>query len=183
MGLTERMIGIMSFCKNCGSEFTNGIICRVCSSTYSNNRVVDKKKFSEQDTTPLKNIIKLYSKKNKMVEKFQPVGTYARLIVEKGGTTGREFPVNREISVIGRWDPNINSHPEIDLSDEDLDANVSRQHGKIIFEDNNFFIIDTDSRNGIYLNREIKLNKNEKYILKDGDELIIGQIFFRFEIS
>ena len=106
-----------------------------------------------------------------------------RLIIERGGTEGREFPISKEISNIGRWDPNLKSHPEVDLSDEDIKAKVSRIHSRIVLKKEGFYIEDMGSRNGTYLNREYKLVKNVEYSLKDNDEVIIGHIFLRFKLN
>jgi len=106
----------------------------------------------------------------------------ARLVVIKGGTPGREFPIDYNVCNIGRWDPNLQSHPEIDLSDEDIDAKVSRVHARINLRAEGYYIEDMGSRNGTFLNREFRLIQGVEYSLKPGDEIIIGHIFFRFTL-
>ncbi|MFN8575877.1 MAG: FHA domain-containing protein [Candidatus Sericytochromatia bacterium] len=69
-----------------------------------------------------------------------------RLVVSKGGTENREFPLNKEVCYIGRWDPSLNSYPDVDLSDEDIDAKVSRVHAKIIKKPEGLYIEDMGSR-------------------------------------
>jgi pSer/pThr/pTyr-binding forkhead associated (FHA) protein len=115
------------------------------------------------------------------MSQFDKVPNFARLVVTKGGTQGREFPVNKDICNIGRWDPSLKSHPEIDLSDEDIDAKVSRLHARIVKKPEGYYIEDVGSRNGTFLNREFRLVQGIEYSLKNNDEVIIGHVFFRFE--
>lgn len=107
----------------------------------------------------------------------------AKLLVDKGGTVGREFPIRNEVCNIGRWDPKLDSHPDVDLSDEDLDSKVSRIHARILTKKEGFYIQDMGSTNGTYLNREFRLVEGIEYALKNRDEIIIGHIFLRFIIN
>ncbi|MEK7434461.1 MAG: FHA domain-containing protein [Cyanobacteriota bacterium] len=152
----------MKFCLNCG-KFLNieNTVCSVCEN------------------------INLNSINNEEIEKLNTKkGDYiiAKLVLKKGGTEGREFPIYSDIANIGRWDPYLDSHPEVDLSDEDIDAKVSRKHARIIKKDDGFYIEDFSSRNGTFLNREFRLVKDNHYQIKDQDEVIIGNIFFKFQI-
>ncbi len=80
----------------------------------------------------------------------------------------RRFNIGRKIA----------DYDEIDLSiDESI---VSRNHAAIIQENNQFFLIDTESKNGTYLNGN-KLNVNKKYSLKDNDIVEFSKIKYRFE--
>ena len=51
-----------------------------------------------------------------------------------------------------------------------MNALVSSHHAKIIFRDNDYYILDSSSVNGIYVNGIIC----RKSILKSGDTIVIG---------
>ena len=104
----------------------------------------------------------------------------ARLLMVRGGTEGREFPITQDEALIGRWDPECGSYPQVDLSDEDTEAKISRKHARILRRDGNFQIEDLGSRNGTYLNRVTRLVPNQPHPLKDGDEIILGKLFLKF---
>lgn len=106
----------------------------------------------------------------------------AKLVLIKGGVEGKEFPIEGEISNLGRWDPDSGAFPDIDLSNDDIDSKISRKHAKIISKNGQFFIEDFGSLNGSYLNRGERLVPGEPVPLKDGDEVILGKTFFKFHI-
>jgi len=103
-----------------------------------------------------------------------------RLVIIKGGTIGREFPLLLKTVNIGRWDPALGSIPEIDLSDEDLDARISRFHATISKKGNVYLIRDSGSRNGTILNNEFTLTPGIDYPLKKDDQISIGNLIFHF---
>lgn len=153
----------MNFCPDCGKVLNtqaNGK-CSNCIEVISNN---------------------LSTEEIEILSKQKSETPIAKLVVKKGGTEGREFPIYCNITNIGRWDPSRDSYPEIDLSDEDIDAKVSRKHARIIKKEEGFYIDDISSKNRTFLNREFKLVKGVQYPLKNNDEIIIGNIFFKFEI-
>jgi|GEM_PF-596783 len=95
------------------------------------------------------------------------------------GANGKEFKsidlLTREVS-IGRLDPISQIYPDIDLTAIDEDLVVSRRHAKIIqSEDGSYYIIDCESCNGTFLNRE-KLIPNRSYALKNNDEIFFARI-------
>ena len=53
---------------------------------------------------------------------------HATLVIERGGTTGTEFPLINDDSTIGRWDADNGIFPDVDLDTHDDDAKVSRRH-------------------------------------------------------
>lgn len=110
-------------------------------------------------------------------------GGSARLLVVRGGTDGREFPITEDEALIGRWDPECGSYPQVDLSDEDTEAKISRKHARILRQNGEYFLEDLGSRNGTYLNRVLKLTPHHPEPLKDGDEIIIGKLFFKFSCA
>jgi predicted component of type VI protein secretion system len=72
--------------------------------------------------------------------------------------------------------------PKIDLTDDDINSKISRNHSKISFENEGYFIEDLGSLNGTFINQGNRLVQGQKAPLNHGDELIMGKLFFRFEV-
>ncbi len=89
---------------------------------------------------------------------------------------GRKHPIDGDKRFnIGR---KTTDNDVIDLSmDEPI---ISRKHAVIILDNNKFFLCDTDSKNGTYINGN-KLEPNKKYLLKNNDILEFSKIKYRFE--
>ena len=95
------------------------------------------------------------------------VGRMARLVVESGPDTGREFPLG-DVAVIGRL-PTV----QVALSD----MNTSREHTRVLHQGNDWFLVDLGSRNGTLVNgKNIKRHK-----LAQGDRVGVGKTVMRFE--
>lgn len=105
-----------------------------------------------------------------------------KLVILRGGTQGKEFSLDAAITSIGRWDPDGGAFPEIDLTNDDVEAKISRKHSRITYQDNKFMLEDMGSLNGSYINRGPRLVPGESQEIKHGDEVIMGKTFFRFEI-
>lgn len=106
----------------------------------------------------------------------------AKLVILRGGTQGKEFNLDMDVTSIGRWDPDGGAFPEIDLTNDDVEAKISRKHSRILFQDNRFMLEDMGSLNGTYINRGPRLVPGEPQEIKDGDEVIMGKTFFKFEV-
>jgi pSer/pThr/pTyr-binding forkhead associated (FHA) protein len=99
--------------------------------------------------------------------------------------TGRLFSTNTESSfslpakaeiILGRRDPERGIYPDVDLSDQGTVSNsVSRQHARLLIQENQIFVEDLKSTNSTYLNRQ-KLQSGQRYPLNDGDELRLGGV-------
>lgn len=61
-------------------------------------------------------------------------------------------------------------------------SSVSRIHCKIVKEEDAYFIIDLNSKNGTYLDGE-RLVSNEKYRLNDGSDIAISNCDYTFEME
>ena len=109
-------------------------------------------------------------------------GQTAKLTVMRGGTIGKEFPLQAGDNLIGRWDPDSGSFPEVDLETDDTEARISRKHALIKFGDT-ITIEDIGSLNGTFVNRGQRLEPGSPATLKDGDEIIIGKTFFKVAIA
>lgn len=92
---------------------------------------------------------------------------HAVLVIKKGPDAGMSFTIERDTIVIGR-------HPGSDIFLDDI--TVSRRHAEISRKGNDFYLTDTGSLNGTYLNRE----RVESTILKNGDEIQIGKFRLLF---
>lgn len=94
------------------------------------------------------------------------------IVTEIGKGEEKVFPVGREAR-IGRL-----TECDVHLSE----AGVSREHAKIIQEDNQFYLIDLESGNGTLLNG-LSLKAHEKTILKNNDRITINNYHLRFFLT
>ena len=95
-------------------------------------------------------------------------------------SNGKEFSIQDGNNLIGRWDPQDKSFPEIDLEEDDVDAKVSRRHCVIEKTGDKAILEDIGSLNGTFVNA-VKVEQGQKAELQSGDEVIIGKIKLRFE--
>ena len=104
------------------------------------------------------------------------------LIIERGDAPGTEFKLVNDESTIGRWDADNGVFPDVDLDAFDSDAKVSRRHARIRRVAGGYYIEDLGSTNGTYVNRGRRLLPGNTEVLNDGDEVIVGKTFLRFQI-
>ncbi|MEZ5425728.1 MAG: FHA domain-containing protein [Pyrinomonadaceae bacterium] len=110
-------------------------------------------------------------------------GGHAVLIIERGEAVGTEFTLATDESYIGRWDADNGIFPDVDLDAYDNEAKVSRRHARIIHLNEKYLIEDLGSTNGTYINRGKRLIPGNSHLLNDGDEIIVGKTFLRFNIT
>jgi len=108
---------------------------------------------------------------------------HATLVIERGDSPGTEFQLLNDESTIGRWDADNGIFPDVDLDAHDADAKVSRRHARIVRNNGSYFVEDLGSTNGTYVNRGRRLLPGNAQLLSDGDELIVGKTFLRFQIT
>ena len=108
---------------------------------------------------------------------------HATLLIERGSAASTEFPLTADESNIGRWDADNGVFPDIDLDAYDPDSKVSRKHARIIRRDDAYFIEDLGSTNGTFVNRGRRLLPGTPQVLNEGDEIIVGKTFLRFQIN
>ena len=106
----------------------------------------------------------------------------AKLLITRGGTVGKEFPLQEGDNLIGRWDPDSGAFPEVDLETDDPEARISRKHA-LVRVSGRITIEDIGSLNGTFVNRNRRLEPGAPVELHDGDEVIIGKTFFRLSLS
>lgn len=107
---------------------------------------------------------------------------HAKLVIERGRSAGKQFPLSDDESQIGRWDADGGIFPDVDLDADDPEAKVSRRHARIMRHDNQYFVEDLGSTNGTFINRGRRLLPGDRQPLRDGDEIIVGKTFLRFHI-
>ena len=107
----------------------------------------------------------------------------AKLSVVRGGRKGQEFPLEDGNNLIGRWDPETGSFPEVDLDADDPEAKISRKHALIRIEGDKITIEDIGSLNGTYVNRQPRLSPGSPAEIKSGDEVIIGKTFLKLVVE
>ena len=104
-----------------------------------------------------------------------------KLVVTKGIAKGKEFSLEPGDNLIGRWDPDAGSFPEIDLEECDPDAKISRKHAVVRLDGEKLTIEDIGSLNGTFVNRSPRLEPHAPVELKLDDELVLGKTFLKVE--
>lgn len=107
---------------------------------------------------------------------------HARLVIERGKSVGKQFMLNSPESNIGRWDADGGIFPDVDLDGDDPEAKVSRRHARITLTDGKYLLEDLGSTNGTFINRGKRLSPGTRQTLNDGDEIIVGKTFLRFNV-
>jgi len=108
---------------------------------------------------------------------------HATLVIERGSSAGKQFPLSGQEANIGRWDADGGVFPDVDLDSDDPEAKVSRRHARISLHDGQYAIEDLGSTNGTFVNRGHRLAPGDHQALKDGDEIIVGKTFLRFRVA
>ena len=107
----------------------------------------------------------------------------AKFVVVRGGRKNQEFPLEDGNNLIGRWDPETGSFPEVDLDADDPEAKISRKHALCRIENGKITVEDIGSLNGTYVNRGQRLQPGTPADIKNNDEVIIGKTFLKLVIE
>lgn len=107
---------------------------------------------------------------------------YAKLVIHRGRSVGKEFPLSEDEIHIGRWDADGGIFPDVDLDADDPEAKVSRRHARIVRRNGQCYLEDLGSTNGTFINRGKRLLPGDRQPLHDGDEIIFGKTFLRFKV-
>ena len=91
----------------------------------------------------------------------------ALVVRSGGGRVGQSFPMSGEKLTIGR-------SPETDVFLDDV--TVSREHATLVRRGGDWYLDDSGSLNGTYVNRQ----RVDSHRLADGDELQIGKFKLTF---
>lgn len=89
------------------------------------------------------------------------------LLILNGPNRGETFRIDGDGVMMGR-------HPEADIFLSDI--TVSREHARIVKEENGYALYDNGSLNGTYYNRE----EVDRAMLNDQDEIQIGKFKMMF---
>lgn len=144
------------YCHNCGTRNPRGAnFCGACGATLQPVDATETTiSFMPADTGEEAEEIQLPA------EDLAP--GKAVLVVKKGPEAGTNFFLEKDVVTCGR-----DSGSDIFLDD----VTVSRRHAEIIRQQDEFTIVDADSLNGTFVNR----NRVEKAPLANGDEIQIGK--------
>lgn len=107
---------------------------------------------------------------------------HARLVIERGKNNGKEFVLSENEINIGRWDADNGIFPDVDLDADDPEAKVSRRHARIVRHGADYLLEDLGSTNGTFINRGRRLLPGNRQVITDGDEIIVGKTFLRFQV-
>ncbi len=110
------------------------------------------------------------------------VKVIARLVLVGDNGVSTSFILNKDTNLIGRLDPHTGIYPEIDLSSYDPESKVSRRHARVYREGGQFLIEDLSSVNGTVIN-SFKLYPKQPRVLKNGDELKLGETVLKFVVG
>jgi len=192
----------MIICERCGTENLNGSrYCDECGAALwlagksgglslpgTKNNGSDGSGITDSVTTVAPSARKagssLISEQQTALPLVEPGrSVHATLVIERGSSAGKQFPLNNQDANIGRWDADGGVFPDVDLDSDDPEAKVSRRHARISLRDGQYVIEDLGSTNGTFVNRGHRLTPGDRQPLKDGDEIIVGKTFLRFRVA
>jgi hypothetical protein len=183
---TENLEG-SQYCDECGAPLSAPARSKKSVDTGNSGSATDSKKISEaaamvvrQSEAGAPQAAPAYAVSAASLALME--GAHARLVIERGRSAGKQFPLSDDESQIGRWDADGGIFPDVDLDADDPEAKVSRRHARIMRRGEQYFIEDLGSTNGTFINRGRRLLPGDRQPLRDGDEIIVGKTFLRFHI-
>ena len=97
--------------------------------------------------------------------------------------SGKIYPVYKDEVLIGRYDSVTGHRPEIDLTDEDNNRNVSRRHARLLYKDATHYIAEEiGTMNGTYINGN-RIPTGVLTPVSDGDEITLCRVPVIFKIA
>lgn len=108
---------------------------------------------------------------------------YQRVLAREGPDTvdfpdyfpQRRIPLDQDVTLIGRRNPDKGVDPQIDLALHPVDRGVSTQHAVLRLRDGGLTITDIGSTNGTSLNgSDDRLPQGQEIALADGDRIHVG---------
>lgn len=146
----------------------------------TDNKLMNESPVSEKSNGDAKEASPSYSISQGSIALME--GAHAKLVIERGRSAGKQFPLSEDESQIGRWDADGGIFPDVDLDADDPEAKVSRRHARIVRRTGQYLIEDLGSTNGTFINRGRRLLPGDRQPLRDGDEIIVGKTFLRFHV-
>jgi predicted amidophosphoribosyltransferase len=103
-----------------------------------------------------------------------PVPGGPRLVVS---ASGAEIPLpGKDEIIVGREDPVSGIYPDVDLTPHGgEEGGVSRRHARIVAEGGNYYVVDLDSTNFTFVNKQ-KVAPGTRQQLQPGDEIRFGRV-------
>jgi pSer/pThr/pTyr-binding forkhead associated (FHA) protein len=90
--------------------------------------------------------------------------------------SGKIYPIYKDEVLIGRYDSVTGHRPEVDLTDEDNNRNVSRRHARLLYKDQTYYIAEEiGTMNGTYINGN-RIPTGVLTPIKDGDEVTLCRV-------
>ncbi|MGH9324005.1 MAG: cyclic nucleotide-binding domain-containing protein [Vicinamibacteria bacterium] len=97
--------------------------------------------------------------------------------------SGKIYPVYKDEVLLGRYDSVTGHRPEVDLTDEDNNRNVSRRHARLLFKDSTFYVAEEiGTMNGTYINGD-RIPTGVLTPIKDGDEVTLCRVPVIFKLA
>jgi len=179
----KQMIDTSRFCDECGMQLPDGDV----STAAPVQEHISSPNFQPVSVTSIGIPPIVEERANGVIEssgehKADP-SVHATLLIERGNAASTEFPLTADESNIGRWDADNGIFPDVDLDAYDPDSKVSRKHARIVRRNGAYFIEDLGSTNGTFVNRGRRLLPGTPQVLSEGDEIIVGKTFLRFQIN
>ena len=155
------------FCSNCGAPLRAGAAPERPSETTSTISISGLEAYDAEVTGQTQ--VPALSPEAQAAVDALPLGS-ALLVVRRGPNSGSRFLLDGELTTAGR-------HPQSDIFLDDV--TVSRRHAEFRRKDSRFYIHDSGSLNGSYVNRE----RIDSAVLANGDEVQIGKFRLVFYAS
>jgi len=115
------------------------------------------------------------------VEPGQAQGQAKAYFVAK--ESGKIYPVYKDEVLLGRYDSVTGHRPEIDLTEEDDNRNISRRHARLLYKENTYYVAEEiGTMNGTYINGT-RIPTGVLTPIHDGDELILCRVPVIFKTS
>ena len=145
-------------CPECGFVVTEGAnYCQKCGA------FVGVRERARDDVTTATYVIDEQTGELRPVDVGDVAADAGALVIRSGGgRVGQSFPLQGERMMIGR-------SPEAEIFLDDV--TVSRDHAVLVRRSGEWFLDDSGSLNGTYVNRR----RIDSHRLEDGDELQIGK--------
>ena len=150
-------------CPECGFVVTEGAnYCQRCGA------YVGVREATRDDVTTATYVIDEQTGELRPVDVGDVAAESGALVIRSGGgRTGQSFPLHGERMTIGR-------SPDTEIFLDDV--TVSRDHAVLVHRGDAWFLDDSGSLNGTYVNRR----RIDSHRLEDGDELQIGKYRLTF---
>ena len=150
-------------CPECGFVVTEGAnYCQRCGA------YVGQREDTRDDVTTATYMIDEQTGELKPVDVGDVAATSGALVIRSGGgKVGQSYPLEGERLTIGR-------SPDAEIFLDDV--TVSREHATLVRRGGEWFLDDSGSLNGTYVNRQ----RVDSHRLADGDELQIGKFKLTF---